>query len=276
MDIQELTPRTARQKQHQDRHVRRRRPRRLAARAGRPDRTRNRQDAESRCARRPRRLRQQHSGVARHRPGSGPGHLGLFGYDPIKYLIGRGALEATGIGFELHEGDVAIRGNFCTLDAAGNISDRRAGRIATEESAPLAVKLRDSEDSGRRNLRRAGEGASLRRRVPRQGPRRPRARHRSAAHRRAAARSGRPRIPTARRPPKSPASSSSRRARSSKANRKPTASRSAASPASRTCRATKKSTASRRPRSPSTRCTKASPGSSAWTSSAKPKRSTSR
>lgn len=75
-------------------------------------------------------------------PGSGPGHLGLFGYDPIKYLIGRGALEATGIGFELQQGDVAIRCNFCTLDASGNISDRRAGRIATEESAPLAIKLR--------------------------------------------------------------------------------------------------------------------------------------
>jgi 2,3-bisphosphoglycerate-independent phosphoglycerate mutase len=76
-------------------------------------------------------------------PGSGPGHLGLFGYDPLQYLIGRGALEATGIGFELQEGDVAIRANFCTLDASGNISDRRAGRIPSEESAPLAVKLRD-------------------------------------------------------------------------------------------------------------------------------------
>ncbi len=75
-------------------------------------------------------------------PGSGPGHLGLFGYDPLEYRIGRGALEATGIGFELTPQDVAARGNFCTLDAAGNISDRRAGRIRSEESAPLAIELR--------------------------------------------------------------------------------------------------------------------------------------
>ena len=81
-------------------------------------------------------------------PGSGPGHLGLFGYDPLKYQIGRGALEATGIGFELKPGDVAIRCNFCTLDTAGNISDRRAGRISSEESAPLAISLRQVKIPG--------------------------------------------------------------------------------------------------------------------------------
>lgn len=81
-------------------------------------------------------------------PGSGPGHLGLFGYDPLQYQIGRGALEATGIGFELQPGDVAIRCNFCTLDAQGNISDRRAGRISSEESAPLAISLRQIKIPG--------------------------------------------------------------------------------------------------------------------------------
>ncbi len=81
-------------------------------------------------------------------PGSGPGHLGLFGYDPLEYVIGRGALEATGIGFELGPKDVAIRGNFCTLGPDGKITDRRAGRISSEESAPLAVKLREVKIPG--------------------------------------------------------------------------------------------------------------------------------
>jgi 2,3-bisphosphoglycerate-independent phosphoglycerate mutase len=81
-------------------------------------------------------------------PGSGPGHLGLFGYDPLKYVIGRGVLEATGVGFSMGPNDVAIRCNFCTLDSQGNISDRRAGRIPSEESGPLAIKLREVKIPG--------------------------------------------------------------------------------------------------------------------------------
>jgi 2,3-bisphosphoglycerate-independent phosphoglycerate mutase len=74
-------------------------------------------------------------------PGSGPGHLALFGYDPLKYLIGRGALEALGIDVDLQPGDVAARGNFCTVDGDGALLDRRAGRIPTELSAPLCHRL---------------------------------------------------------------------------------------------------------------------------------------
>ena len=74
-------------------------------------------------------------------PGSGPGHLALFGYDPLKYMIGRGVLEASGIEVDLREGDVSARGNFCTVDSDGNLVDRRAGRIPSEVSIPLCKEL---------------------------------------------------------------------------------------------------------------------------------------
>ncbi len=74
-------------------------------------------------------------------PGSGPGHLALFGYDPLVHRIGRGVLEALGIGLELTPADVAARGNFCTLDRAGRVADRRAGRIATGLCQELAARL---------------------------------------------------------------------------------------------------------------------------------------
>jgi 2,3-bisphosphoglycerate-independent phosphoglycerate mutase len=76
-------------------------------------------------------------------PGSGPGHLGLFGYDPLRYRVGRGVLESLGIEFDLRAGDVAARGNFCTVDEAGRITDRRAGRISTELCRKLAARLQE-------------------------------------------------------------------------------------------------------------------------------------
>jgi 2,3-bisphosphoglycerate-independent phosphoglycerate mutase len=76
-------------------------------------------------------------------PGSAPGHMALFGYNPLEYPIGRGVVAAMGIGFPMKEGDVAARLNFATLDDTGAISDRRAGRIPTEKCAELCTLLKD-------------------------------------------------------------------------------------------------------------------------------------
>jgi len=74
-------------------------------------------------------------------PGSGPGHLGLFGYDPLEFQVGRGVIEALGLGLELRAGDVAARANFCTLNDKGIVTDRRAGRIDTSVCEELCALL---------------------------------------------------------------------------------------------------------------------------------------
>jgi 2,3-bisphosphoglycerate-independent phosphoglycerate mutase len=83
-------------------------------------------------------------------PGSGPGHLGLFGYDPLEHEVGRGVIEALGLGIDLKSGDVAARANFCSLDAKGIVTDRRAGRIDTKvceaQVALLAKKIKKIGD----------------------------------------------------------------------------------------------------------------------------------
>jgi len=76
-------------------------------------------------------------------PGSGPGHLALFGYDPNEFALGRGALSAAGLDVGLKAGDVAARGNLCTLADDGTIVDRRAGRIASDDAAPLVARLQE-------------------------------------------------------------------------------------------------------------------------------------
>jgi 2,3-bisphosphoglycerate-independent phosphoglycerate mutase len=81
-------------------------------------------------------------------PGSAPGHLALFGYDPVQFVIGRGVLEALGIDFDLKPGDIAARGNFCTLDENGLVADRRAGRISTEQSTKLCQLIDGMELDG--------------------------------------------------------------------------------------------------------------------------------
>ena len=81
-------------------------------------------------------------------PGSGPGHLGLFGYDPLEFRIGRGILEALGINFKVGPNDVCVRGNFCTLGADGKITDRRAGRPTTARCIEVVEKLRSITVAG--------------------------------------------------------------------------------------------------------------------------------
>lgn len=81
-------------------------------------------------------------------PGSGPGHLALFGYDPLEFELGRGALSAAGLEFDLQPGDVAARGNLCTLDGGGAITDRRAGRVPDAEAAAVVERLQDTISVG--------------------------------------------------------------------------------------------------------------------------------
>ena len=76
-------------------------------------------------------------------PGSGPAHLALFGYDPVRYQVGRGVLAALGIGFDLKPSDVSARFNFATVDDEGKVVDRRAGRIPSEEGRRLCQLLEE-------------------------------------------------------------------------------------------------------------------------------------
>ena len=74
-------------------------------------------------------------------PGSGPGHFSIFGYDPLGTEVGRGVLEAMGLGVEMKPGDVAARANYATVGADGKLTDRRAGRIPTEEASAISAAL---------------------------------------------------------------------------------------------------------------------------------------
>ena len=81
-------------------------------------------------------------------PGGTPGNLALLGYDPLKYIVARGPLEAIGTGLRLEPGDIAARGNLATLGADGDVADRRSGRLTTEQAAPLVERLRQIELPG--------------------------------------------------------------------------------------------------------------------------------
>jgi 2,3-bisphosphoglycerate-independent phosphoglycerate mutase len=81
-------------------------------------------------------------------PGSAPGHLGIFGYDPVQYNIGRGVMEALGIDVNLKADDIAARGNFCTVDDKGIITHRRAGRLSTDKNTVLCHLLNNISIEG--------------------------------------------------------------------------------------------------------------------------------
>ena len=152
----------------QDRHARRRRPRRPAARAGRPDRAGNGQHAEPRRPGSTRRLRRQHSRSSRASPpaaGRGTWACSATTRCNTSSAAARSKRPASASSWARTTSRSAATSARSTR--AGNITDRRAGRIAADESAPLADEAAGSEDSGRRGLRRAGEGAPLRRRAPR-------------------------------------------------------------------------------------------------------------
>ena len=160
----------------------------LPLRAGRTDRAGSGADAQSGRAGRPGRQGLIDSGEARHHPRQRAGAPGRCSATiRSKYLIGRGALEATGIGFELHENDVAIRCNFCTVDAAGQHHRPPRRPDPHRGECPAGREAARGQDRRRRGLRRAGQGASLRGRVPRRGLGGNVRRHRPASDRRAAA-----------------------------------------------------------------------------------------
>ena len=202
-------------------------------------------------------------------PGSGPGHLGLFGYDPEQFELGRGALSAAGLDFELRAGDVAARGNLATLDADGAITDRRAGRIPDPEARVVVERLQaevavPGVEVFFRHEREHRVLVVLRGAGPRPAPHR----HRPAAHRRGAARRGaaRPRGEAHRRPHRRGRRAGA--AACSPTTPRPTSCCSAGSTPTVSCPASTPASGCAPPRSPSTRCTAGSRACSAWTCSA--------